>query len=64
MLQHEKRRCLAAFGILGAGLLLLLLLNLRIGSVRVPMDQLWESCGEKIGTALPGRSSGLFGCPG
>ena len=42
MLQHEKRRCLAAFGILGAGLLLLLLLNLRIGSVRVPMDQLWE----------------------
>ncbi|MEE0097394.1 MAG: iron ABC transporter permease, partial [Oscillospiraceae bacterium] len=30
------------FGILGAGLLLLLLLNLRIGSVRVPMDQLWE----------------------
>ena len=42
MLQHEKRRCLAAFGILGAGLLLLLLLNLRIGSVRVPMDQMWE----------------------
>ena len=42
MLQHEKRRCLAAFGILGAGTLLLLLLNLRIGSVRVPMDQLWE----------------------
>ena len=41
MLQQEKRRYLAAFGILGALLLVLLILNLRIGSVKVPMDELW-----------------------
>lgn len=40
MLQHEKRRYLAAFGILGALLLTLLVLNLRIGSVKVPMGEL------------------------
>ena len=40
MLQHEKRRCLAAFGILGILLLVFLLLNLRIGSVKVPMGEL------------------------
>ena len=41
MLQQEKRRYLAAFGILGVLLLVLLILNLRIGSVKVPMDELW-----------------------
>lgn len=40
MLQQEKRRYLAAFGILGVLLLVLLILNLRIGSVKVPMDEL------------------------
>lgn len=40
MLQQEKRRYLLAFGILGVLLLVLLILNLRIGSVRVPMDEL------------------------
>lgn len=40
MLQQEKRRYLLAFGILGALLLVLLILNLRIGSVKVPMDEL------------------------
>ena len=40
MLQHEKRRCLAAFGILGGLLLVFLLLNLRIGSVKVPLGEL------------------------
>ncbi len=40
MLQHEKRRYLAAFGILGALLLTLLVLNLRIGSIKVPMGEL------------------------
>lgn len=40
MLQHEKRRCLAAFGILGVLLLIFLLLNLRIGSVEVPLGEL------------------------
>ena len=40
MLQHEKRRCLAAFGILGGLLLIFLLLNLRIGSVKVPLGEL------------------------
>ena len=40
MLQHEKRRYLAAFGILGALLLTLLVLNLRIGSVKVPIGEL------------------------
>ena len=41
MLQQEKRRYLLAFGILGVLLLVLLILNLRIGSVKVPMDELW-----------------------
>ena len=41
MLQQEKRRYLLAFGILGALLLALLILNLRIGSVKVTMDELW-----------------------
>ena len=41
MLQQEKRRYLLAFGILGVLLLALLILNLRIGSVKVPMDELW-----------------------
>lgn len=40
MLQQEKRRYLLAFGILGVLLLVLLILNLRIGSVKVPMDEL------------------------
>lgn len=40
MLQQEKRRYLLAFGILGVLLLALLILNLRIGSVKVPMDEL------------------------
>ena len=40
MLQQEKRRYLAAFGILGVLLLVFLILNLRIGSVKVPMDEL------------------------
>ncbi len=40
MLQQEKRRYRLAFGILGALLLVLLILNLRIGSVKVPMDEL------------------------
>lgn len=42
MLQQEKRRYRLAFGILGALLLVLLILNLRIGSVKVPMDELWS----------------------
>ena len=40
MLQHEKRRYFAAFGILGILLLVLLVLNLRIGSIKVPMGEL------------------------
>lgn len=40
MLQQEKRRYRLAFGILGVLLLVLLILNLRIGSVKVPMDEL------------------------
>ena len=40
MLQQEKRRYGLAFGILGVLLLALLILNLRIGSVKVPMDEL------------------------
>lgn len=40
MLQQEKRRYRLAFGILGVLLLALLILNLRIGSVKVPMDEL------------------------
>ena len=40
MLQHEKRRYFAAFGILGVLLLTLLVLNLRIGSVKVSMGEL------------------------
>ena len=40
MLQKEKRRYRLAFGILGVLLLVLLILNLRIGSVKVPMDEL------------------------
>lgn len=42
MLQQEKRRYRLAFGILGALLLVLLILNLRIGSVKVTMDELWS----------------------
>ena len=42
MLQQEKRRYRLAFGILGVLLLVLLILNLRIGSVKVPMDELWS----------------------
>ena len=40
MLQHKKRRYFAAFGILGILLLVLLVLNLRIGSIKVPMGEL------------------------
>ena len=40
MLQKEKRRYRLAFGIMGVLLLVLLILNLRIGSVKVPMDEL------------------------
>ena len=40
MLQHEKRRYFAAFGILEILLLVLLVLNLRIGSIKVPMGEL------------------------
>ena len=49
MLQQEKRRYRLAFGILGVLLLVLLILNLRIGSVKVPMDEL-----------IPNTSDGAF----